>query len=53
MKTRDLASTDTQTMSDGDLSGIIINGKSKMPAYKSLTADQVKDTVAFIRSLKK
>ena len=53
MKTRDLASADVQSMSDADLSGIITNGKGKMPAYKSLTADQVKDTVAFIRSLKK
>jgi len=53
MKTRDLASADVQNMSDADLSAIITNGKGKMPAYKSLTPDQVKDTVAFIRSLKK
>jgi len=53
MKTRDLGSPDVQNMSDADLSAIITNGKGKMPAYKSLTADQVKDTVAFIRSLKK
>lgn len=53
MKTRDLASADVQKMSDADLSGIITNGKGKMPAYKTLTPDQVKDLVAFIRSLKK
>jgi cytochrome c6 len=53
MKTRDLASADVQSQSDGDLSGIITNGKGKMPAYKTLTPDQVKDLVAFIRSLKK
>ena len=53
MKTRDLASADVQKMSDADLSGMITNGKGKMPAYKTLTPDQVKDLVAFIRSLKK
>lgn len=53
MKTRDLASADVQKMSDADLSGMITNGKGKMPAYKTLTPDQVKDLIAFIRSLKK
>jgi len=53
MKTRDLASADVQKMSDADLSGMITNGKGKMPAYKTLTPEQVKDLVAFIRSLKK
>jgi len=53
MKTRDLASADFQKMSDADLSGMITNGKGKMPAYKTLTPEQVKDLVAFIRSLKK
>jgi mono/diheme cytochrome c family protein len=31
----------------------ISNGKGKMPAFKTMTPDQVKDLVAFIRSLKK
>ena len=54
LKTRDLASADVQKQSDADLSGIITNGKPpKMPPYKSLTPDQVKDLVAYIRSLKK
>jgi len=53
MKTGDLASADVQNISDADLSGIITNGKGKMPAYKSLTPDQVKDLVSYIRSLKK
>ncbi len=53
MKTRDLSSADVQKQSDADLSGIISNGKGKMPAYKTMTPDQVKDMVAFIRSLKK
>jgi cytochrome c6 len=54
MKTTDLAGADVQKMSDADLSGLITNGKPpKMPASKSLTPDQVKDVVGFIRSLKK
>lgn len=53
MKTRDLSSADVQKQSDADLSGIITTGKGKMPPYKTMTPDQVKDMVAFIRSLKK
>ena len=53
MKTRDLSSADVQKQSDADLSGIIANGKGKMPPYKTMTPDQVKDMVAYIRSLKK
>lgn len=54
MKTRDLSSADVQKQSDADLSAIITNGKPpKMPSYKSMTPEQVKDMVAFIRSLKK
>lgn len=51
---RDLGSADVQKQSDDDLSGIIENGKGKMPAYgKSLKPDQIKDLVAYIRTLKK
>ena len=53
MKTTDMAGADVQKMSDADLSGVISNGKGKMPAYKTLTPDQVKDLVSYIRSLKK
>jgi cytochrome c6 len=53
LKTTDMAGDDVQKMSDADLSGVISNGKGKMPAYKSLTPDQVKDLVGYIRSLKK
>jgi len=54
MKTPDFASADVQKKSDADLGGIITNGKpTKMPPYKTMTPDQVKDMVAFIRSLKK
>ena len=53
MKTTDMGAADVQKMSDADLSGVITNGKGKMPAYKTLSADQVKDLVGYIRSLKK
>ena len=53
MKTPDMTSADVQKKSDADLSGVITNGKGKMPAYKTMTPDEVKDMVAFIRSLKK
>jgi len=53
MKTTDMAAADVQKMSDADLSKIISEGKPPMPAYKTLTPDQVKDLVGYIRSLKK
>jgi cytochrome c oxidase cbb3-type subunit 3 len=54
LKTKDFASEEVQKMSDADLSAIITNGKPpKMPPYKTLTPDQVKDMVAYIRSFKK
>jgi mono/diheme cytochrome c family protein len=54
MANSDLTAADVQKKSDADLSGTIANGKPpKMPAFKSLTPDQVKDVVAYIRSLKK
>jgi cytochrome c6 len=53
MKTPDFTSADVQMKNDGDLSGAITNGKGKMPPYKTMTPDQVKDMVQFIRSLKK
>lgn len=53
-KLRDLGSSEVQKLSDEDLTAIIANGKNKMPAYgKSLKPEQVKDLVAFIRSLAK
>jgi cytochrome c6 len=48
-----LNSPEAQKLSDADIAGIITNGKGKMPAYKSLTADQVTGLVAYIRTLKK
>lgn len=53
MKVKDFTSEEVQKMSDADLSAAISTGKGKMPAYKTLTADQVKDLVAYIRTLGK
>jgi mono/diheme cytochrome c family protein len=54
LKTPDMTVAEVQKKTDADLSSIIINGKGgKMPAYKTLTPDQVKDLVSYIRSLKK
>jgi mono/diheme cytochrome c family protein len=51
---RDLGSAEVQGQSDDAIAGIIGNGKGKMPAYgKSLKPDQIKDLVAYIRTLKK
>ena len=53
-KLRDLGSADVQKQTDAELTAIIGNGKGKMPAYnKSLKPEQVKDLVAYIRSLAK
>lgn len=40
-------------MSDDDLSAAIAKGKNKMPAYKTLTPDDVKGLVAYVRTLGK
>jgi cytochrome c6 len=53
MKAGDFASDAVKKMSDADLTDAITKGKGKMPAYKTLTADQVKDLVAYIRQLAK
>lgn len=53
MKVRDFGSDDVQKMNDADLSGVISAGKGKMPAYKTLTPEQVKDLVAYVRALGK
>jgi mono/diheme cytochrome c family protein len=51
MKVNDFASETVQRMSDADLTDAIAKGK--MPAFKTLTADQVKDLVAYVRSFGK
>ena len=53
-KLRDLASADVQKQTDTDLTAIVTTGKGKMPPYgKSLKPEQVKDLIAFVRSLAK
>jgi mono/diheme cytochrome c family protein len=53
-KIRDLGSPDVQKESDADLTAVVTAGKGKMPAYgKSLKPEQVKDLVAYIRTLAK
>jgi mono/diheme cytochrome c family protein len=47
-------SPDVVKMSDADLIAATKNGKGKMPAYAGkLTDPQIKDVVAFIRTLQK
>jgi mono/diheme cytochrome c family protein len=50
----DFSSPEVQKMSDADLAGIISAGKNKMPAYaKTLKDSEIKDLVAYVRSLSK
>jgi cytochrome c6 len=54
MGIHDFASAEVQKASDADLIAIITKGKNKMPAYENkLNAAQIKEIVAFIRSLAK
>ena len=53
MKAGDFASADVQKMTDADLTDAISKGKGKMPAYKTLTPDQVKDLVGYVRAFGK
>jgi mono/diheme cytochrome c family protein len=52
-KLRDLRSAEVQAQSDEQLTQIVGKGKGKMPGYeKSLGADEVKEQVAYIRTIK-
>jgi len=54
MGIHDLGSAEVQAMKDAELATIISDGKNKMPSYKkSLSADQIKDLVAYVRSFAK
>ncbi len=53
MKVKDFASDEVQKMSDADLTDAISKGKGKMPAYKTLTPDQVKDLASYVRAFGK
>ena len=51
---RDLRSPEVQKQADAQLAEITTKGKNKMPAYdKKLTAEQIKELVAYIRELGK
>ena len=50
---RDLRSAEVQKQSDAELSQVIGQGKGKMPAFKTLSADQINLLVAHIRELAK
>jgi cytochrome c6 len=53
LNARDLRSAEVKKMSDAQMITIIAKGKGKMPAAKNLNADQIKEQVAYIRSLQK
>lgn len=49
-----LRSSQVQNNTDQELSGIIENGKQKMPAFKAqLKPEQIKDLVSYLRELAK
>jgi len=51
-KARDLCSADVKKEADAVWTDIILKGKNKMPAYgKKITDAEVKDVIAYIRSL--
>lgn len=53
-KVRAFNNPDVVKMSDDDLIAVTTSGKAKMPAYKGkLTDAQIKDVVAYIRTLQK
>ena len=53
-KTRSFADPEVVKASDDDFAGIIEKGKGKMPGYgKSMKPDEIKEMVAYIRSLAK
>jgi mono/diheme cytochrome c family protein len=54
MKVRDFHSPEVQKETDADLTGIITNGKDKMPKYADkLKEAEIKDLVAYVRALGK
>jgi len=53
MKVKDFASEEVQKMSDADLGAAISGGKGKMPGFKTLAPEQVKDLVTYVRAFAK
>ena len=53
MGVKPLTSPEIQKMSDADLVAAVSKGKGKMPGYAGkLTDDQIKQVVAFVKTLK-
>jgi len=51
-KARDFCSDEVKKETDDEWTTIVVKGKNKMPAYdKKLTDSEVKDAIAYIRSL--
>jgi len=51
-KARDFCSEEVQKETDEEWMAIVVKGKNKMPAYdKKLTDAEIKDAIAYIRSL--
>jgi mono/diheme cytochrome c family protein len=48
-----LPSKEVQALSDADITKVVTEGKNKMPPVKSLSATEVTNVVAFIRSIAK
>jgi mono/diheme cytochrome c family protein len=52
LKVKDLRSPEVQKQTDDDLTAIITNGKSPMPAYgKTLSSGDIQQLVAYLRSI--
>ena len=52
MNVRDLRSADVQAQTTEAIGAIITKGQKAMPAFgKSLSAEQIKDVVGYIRSI--
>jgi mono/diheme cytochrome c family protein len=49
----DLQSPEVQKETDAILSGVVMNGKNNMPAFKSLSKKQVRAVITYVRSLSK
>jgi mono/diheme cytochrome c family protein len=50
----DFRSPEVQKMTEAQLTEVTTKGKNKMPGYdKKLTADEIKDLVAYVRVLSK
>jgi mono/diheme cytochrome c family protein len=47
-----LSSQEVQSKSDGEIKGIITNGKGKMKPIGGLSEKQVEDVIAYVRTLK-